>query len=174
MTANEALEAISTLSRNGVECWVDGGWGVDALLRRQRRQHADLDLIVRTADSNMVASLFEERGFGLVDGSLTRGYTLAHPDGRRIDFHTVALDEDGNGRYTMSNGQVWVYPAEGFSGRGSIAGTEVQCLTPSAQVLCHAHGYPPDEGDIADMEALRDKFGIETPTNLRRDSRGNA
>jgi lincosamide nucleotidyltransferase A/C/D/E len=30
----------------GIKIWIDGGWGVDALLGKQTRTHADLDIVV--------------------------------------------------------------------------------------------------------------------------------
>ena len=30
----------------GVQLWVDGGWGIDALLERQTHSHKDFDAIV--------------------------------------------------------------------------------------------------------------------------------
>ncbi len=50
VTAKDVLELLSALHRGGVEVWVDGGWGVDALLREQTRPHSDLDLVARLED----------------------------------------------------------------------------------------------------------------------------
>ena len=44
MTADAVLEVIATLEEASVRVWLDGGWGVDALLGEQTRNHADLDL----------------------------------------------------------------------------------------------------------------------------------
>ena len=34
----------------GVQLWVDGGWGIDALLERQTHSHKDFDAIVALED----------------------------------------------------------------------------------------------------------------------------
>ena len=68
----------------------------------------------------------------------------------------------------MQNGEDWLYPAEGFSGRGLVGGMSVRCLSPVTQVLCHAHGYVPVEKDFCDMELLAERFGVELPPQLRR------
>ena len=68
----------------------------------------------------------------------------------------------------MQDGEDWVYPLEGFSGHGVINGMSVKCLSPTVQVLCHAHGYIPVEKDFCDMELLAEKFGVELPPQLRR------
>jgi len=36
----------------GIEIWLDGGWGVDALLGEQTRPHEDLDIVVEQGSTN--------------------------------------------------------------------------------------------------------------------------
>jgi aminoglycoside-2''-adenylyltransferase len=50
MTSPAVRSILHELGRAGIEVWLDGGWGVDALLGRQTRPHAGLDIIVRVAD----------------------------------------------------------------------------------------------------------------------------
>jgi hypothetical protein len=40
----EVVDVLERLDRAGVPVWLDGGWGVDALVGRQTRPHRDLDL----------------------------------------------------------------------------------------------------------------------------------
>ncbi|MGW5431713.1 nucleotidyltransferase domain-containing protein [Streptomyces sp. NPDC004059] len=72
----------------------------------------------------------------------------------------AVFDREGNGNYTMENGEVWVYAAAWFDGSGIIRGEAVRCLTAEAQVLCHT-GYPLDDEDRQDMAALQRRFGLE-------------
>jgi lincosamide nucleotidyltransferase A/C/D/E len=46
MLERDVLEVLDILDADGVMHWLDGGWGVDALLGVQTRPHADLDLAV--------------------------------------------------------------------------------------------------------------------------------
>ena len=46
MTSADVIEVYSSLLERGIGIWVDGGWGVDALLGRQTRAHADLDIVI--------------------------------------------------------------------------------------------------------------------------------
>lgn len=46
MPATRVLEIISALEAADLCCWVDGGWGIDALVGEQTRPHKDLDLVV--------------------------------------------------------------------------------------------------------------------------------
>lgn len=43
---NDACEILSWAYNNNIEIWLDGGWGVDALLGKETRQHNDIDLFV--------------------------------------------------------------------------------------------------------------------------------
>ena len=54
MNAVDVIEIYTELERRGVRIWIDGGWGVDALLGRQTRPHADLDIAV---EENSVQAL---------------------------------------------------------------------------------------------------------------------
>jgi hypothetical protein len=38
----------------------------------------------------------------------------------------------------------------------------VRCLSPTAQVLGHAHDYVPVGKDFRDMELLAERFGLES------------
>jgi hypothetical protein len=50
-----------------------------------------------------------------------------------------------------------------------VGGRRVRCLTPEAQVFCHAFGYELKEKDYRDMELLAERFRLELPPQLRRD-----
>jgi lincosamide nucleotidyltransferase A/C/D/E len=47
MTAADVVEILGWLRAASADVWLDGGWGVDALVGEQTREHKDLDLIVR-------------------------------------------------------------------------------------------------------------------------------
>src|SRR5438046_1312620 len=63
MSAKQAVELYEMLDANGVECWVMGGWGVDALLGRVSRDHKDLDLLVHVSSLRAYAGLVASHGF---------------------------------------------------------------------------------------------------------------
>ena len=46
ITGAGVVEIIGNLQQAGIDVWLDGGWGVDALIRKQTRQHEDLDVVV--------------------------------------------------------------------------------------------------------------------------------
>jgi lincosamide nucleotidyltransferase A/C/D/E len=44
MSRNDVLEVLEHLAGHDIDVWVDGGWGIDALVGSQTRPHGDLDL----------------------------------------------------------------------------------------------------------------------------------
>ena len=168
MTSVALIEVLAWIRGAGIDVWLDGGWGIDALLETQSRSHKDVDLIVAQADSEPLTRLLEEHGFRLKEGGRPENFVLADHVGREVDIHVVEFDAQRNGIYQMENGELWVFPVRGFSGRGRVQGVEVRCLSPEVAVACHASGYTPQEKDFADMELLERRFGVELPTNLRR------
>jgi lincosamide nucleotidyltransferase A/C/D/E len=159
MEAEEVVAIVESLERSGVATWLDGGWGVDALLRRQTRGHDDLDLVVALADFPRLKDVLAARGYVVAGGGAPMSVELVDSDGRQVDVHPVVFDEQGNGVYLIRTGEEWSYPAAGFVGRGSVLDREVRCLTAEVQVLCH-EGYELDTHDFRDLQALREAFGV--------------
>ena len=167
MPPSSLVELLHLIEAAGINVWLDGGWGVDALLGTQIRPHRDVDLILQVADVPTLESILLSRGYRVREGSPPDSFVLADAMGHEVDVHAVNFDDDGNGHYLMQNGETWIFPAEGFSGHGAVDGKAVQCLSPATQVLCHAHGYVPTEKDVRDMAALQGRFSVKLPRHLR-------
>ena len=168
MIVTALLELLHLFERAAIPVWLDGGWGVDALLQTQTRPHKDVDIVLPVADVPKLSALLAARGFAVREGKPPHSFVLADGAGLEVDVHAVTFDGAGNGVYRMQSGEDWVYPAEGFCGRGLVEGVTVRCLSPAAQVLGHAHGYVAVEKDFRDMELLAERFGVELPPQLRR------
>jgi lincosamide nucleotidyltransferase A/C/D/E len=167
MPSSALVELLDAVQSAAIPIWLDGGWGVDALLQTQTRPHKDVDVVVSVADVPKLRELLSGRGFSLKEGKPPNSFVLCDGSGLEIDIHAVTFDADGNGVYRMRNGDDWIYPAEGFGGRGIVGGMGVRCLSPTTQVLGHAEGYTPAEKDFRDMKLLAERFGLELPPQLR-------
>jgi lincosamide nucleotidyltransferase A/C/D/E len=165
MDAQSLVEVIDRLEQDGIDVWVDGGWGVDALLERETREHDDLDLVAELRHSDRIIALLEDLGFELVDGAPPVSFVLVDRRGRQVDVHPITFDAAGGGIYELRQGGQWVYPAEGFTGTGNVTGRPVRCLTPEVQVLVHA-GYELTDKDFRELYLLRERFGVELPEHL--------
>jgi len=160
MSAADVIEVLALLDANGIDCWLEGGWGIDALVEKQTREHDDVDMVVELTNLPAMFELLAAHGFTLVHGGPPKNFVLGDSRDRRIDVHPVRFDEEGNGVYIMDNGETWLFPTQGFTGRGKLLGRLVQCISPEVQVICHAD-YELDENDRGEMRALRDRFGVE-------------
>ena len=144
------------------------GLGVDALLGRQTRPHGDLDLVI--ARDDLAAAQLTLAGAGFSHDAAARPgmparLLLVHADGRQVDLHAVAFDQDGNGWQELGADAWGVYPAEGLTGSGEIAGRSVRCLTPDLQVRHHL-GYPIGATDRHDLALLAGAFGVAVPPGV--------
>jgi lincosamide nucleotidyltransferase A/C/D/E len=166
MDAGSLLGIVERLEQDGLKVWLDGGWGVDALLERETREHDDLDLVAELRHSDRIIEVLTGLGYELVDGAPPVSYVMVDLSGRQVDVHPVTFDAEGGGVYRMRDGETWVYPADGFAGRGSVAGRPVRCLSPEVQVLVHA-GYQLTEKDYRELYLLRERFGVELAEHLR-------
>jgi len=135
MDGEELLRILDALERSGMVTWLDGGWGVDALLERQTRAHDDLDLVAALDVVPALQRVLADRGYSLAGGGAPMSFELVDAQGRQVDVHPVVFDEAGNGVYRMRDGDTWAYPAAGFSGRGLVLGRVVRCLTRTCRRL---------------------------------------
>ena len=161
MIAADVIGLYTALEELGVDIWVDGGWGVDALLGEQTRPHADLDIVIQQKDLPALRHLLQGRGYRDVerDDTTPWNFVLGDNAGREVDVHVMAIDAEGNGLYGVRG---LVYPAVSLSGAGTIDGHTVRCI--SAEYLVKFHtGYALHDTDFKDVTALCERFGIDLP-----------
>jgi len=168
MHAADVVEVIDALELAGVDVWVCGGWGIDALLEEQTRPHDDLDVIIRTDDIEAAIRVTLGLGFSLMTDELPQGFVVCDMMDRRIDFHPVRFQRDGSAVQEIKGGGEWVFSAPGLLGAGSVNGREIRCLTPEEQAVRASDqlgdaGYEPTETDRRDIRLLRDRFRITLP-----------
>jgi lincosamide nucleotidyltransferase A/C/D/E len=148
-----------------IDFWIEGGWGIDALLGEQTRAHDDLDLGVRMDEVEKIYAVFAE--FERSDDEWPSSFVLRDGRGRKVDCHPLTFDENGDGwQPDRTGGPPHRWPGEGLSGVGEVGGVEVPCITPELQVRWHR--YPDfDDVDWADVQRLSERFALELPQELR-------
>ncbi len=168
MTAEDVLELLDLFEAAGVGAWLNGGWGVDALLGEQTRAHEDLDIAIRTEDNPVVVPALEAAGFRLYRDDGPFNYVMEDARGRLLDVHLVDLTctRVGERGVDVYGPNGLAYEAGAFEGRGTIGGREVACCTADFEVRSHT-GYPLDENDYRDVLALCQRFGIPLPEEHR-------
>ena len=168
MDSQDVLDVLAVLAEAGVgDVWLDGGWGVDALLGAQYRDHADADMVVRVEQLELILETLAEVGFGVTTDVRPTRLELMDRAGRVIDLHPVRFDESGDGWQSGAapEGGDALYPAEGFT-YGWIAGQRVPCIGPELQIEHHL-GYEPTDQDRADVLRIHDRFTIPLPDAYR-------
>ena len=168
MTSMDVINFYVDLNNLGIKIWIDGGWGVEALLSEQTRPHKDLDIVIQQKDLPKVLESLQKRGYQNVERDDTRSWNFVLSDdrGNEIDFHVIVFDNDGNGIYGPGeNGEM--YPLGSLLGIGNINGHSVRCISPEYVVKFHT-GYKPSKNDSRDVTALCKQFGIDIPEAYRR------
>lgn len=117
MQVEDVIKLYKLFQENGIEVWIDGGWGIDALLGKQTRPHNDLDIAIDHKDKPRLRKLLEEKGYKDVSRDDTSDWNFVLRDGEReVDVHTFIFDDKGNNIYGTA------YPKESLKGKGTISG----------------------------------------------------
>jgi lincosamide nucleotidyltransferase A/C/D/E len=156
MTAADVIDLYTELQNLGINVWIDGGWGVDALLGAQTRPHKDLDMAIEEKDVSGLTAALEARGYREVIRHSQWNFELSDERGRQVDVHSFVLSPDGNVEKGI------MYPPGSLTGTGTIGGHAVRCVSADWMVKFHS-GYELQEKDFRDVCALCEKFGIELP-----------
>jgi len=163
ITKNDACWIIGLAADEGIGVYLDGGWGVDALVGRETRAHDDIDLFVHRRDYQKFVNLIAAEGFSEVAAPFsTEDHTIwQDKTGRTIDLHCFDFAENGEILY-----QGDCFPGEVFSGRGRIGEVDVPCIDPKSQLMFHL-GYRHDEHDVHDVMLLCREYGFDVPEEYR-------
>jgi lincosamide nucleotidyltransferase A/C/D/E len=159
MPAATVLEILDRLRTQDLDVCLAGGWGIDALLGRQTREHRDLDLLHRAGQETQVLQALHD--FRETENARPVRFVLTREDGAELDLHPLHFAPDGSATQAADDhGGTFAYPAACFV-TGTIAGTPVPCISVAQQRYFH-RGYEPRPHDIADMRELRAQYRINT------------
>lgn len=158
--AEDVLRVLELLAEDGVYAWVDGGWGVDALIGETTRRHSDLDLVVSSPEADKIRRILARAGYDRVLRDLRPvAIGVADDHGREIDLHLVTLTDDGGGDQLLPDGGRFHYSAPVA---GTVARRRIRCVDADTQVRAHL-GYLPTAKDRRDLRALRDRLDVQLP-----------
>jgi lincosamide nucleotidyltransferase A/C/D/E len=169
MKSSDAAQLVQLMERHGIEVYVDGGWGVDALLGAQTRSHSDLDIAVPHRHVPQLREVLAARGYKEVPRADTRdcNFVLVDPAGHHVDVHSYMFDDQGSNVYGVA------YLPEHLTGTGSIDGYPVTCISAEWMVRFHS-GYSLNENDYRDVLALCRRFDIPVPDEYKRFTAGES
>ena len=146
-----------------IKVFLDGGWGVDALIGYETRTHNDIDIFVEKKDYHKFIQIIKDNGFYEIKMEYTTtSHTVWEDENKRIiDLHCFEYTDDDKILYEGN-----CFPLETFTGRGKVEDIEVSCIEPYSQVMFHL-GYEFDENDMHDVKLLCETFHIEIPYAYR-------
>jgi lincosamide nucleotidyltransferase A/C/D/E len=167
MPAHDVVDLYELFEQDGIKVWVDGGWGVDALLGQETRPHGDLDVALELRQLPQLEELLGSRGYGRKGEREARpwNFVLRDSAGHLVDLHAFTFDDAGNGLLgPPENGAA--YPAHALTGVGIIRGRHVRCIAVEAVLRFHSQ-YEPRERDFKDVQALCARFGLDLPERYK-------
>jgi lincosamide nucleotidyltransferase A/C/D/E len=165
--ARDVIEIVARCSDAGATARLEGGWGIDALLGAQNREHDDVDLVIDEEHADAVRAALLDHGFEVHFEEPPGRCSFIDAAERIVDVCFVAADRYGD-RWCINRlvgrGEP-DYPFDCFT-YGWVAGQQVSCLNPETQVLHHL-GYEIEPVDRWDVELLRARFDVAVPDLLR-------
>jgi lincosamide nucleotidyltransferase A/C/D/E len=167
MRADDVLEVLDAVAVAGVDVWLVGGWGVDALLGEETRVHDDVDLSyaytperrakVRDALAALGFAVREESGAGGI--WLPIRSVLRDRRGRSIELLPANVGPGG------TDAPLVVDPSWAVV-TGRVGDRTVPCASPKLQLMYHS-GYLPRDADRVDVARLVERFDLLPPKEYR-------
>src|SRR5262245_30960398 len=148
MTCEDVIEVLAALDEGGIEYWVDGGWGIDALVGEQTRVHHDLDLGISVDDVARVETLLPQFRRESEEASYYKDER-----GRAVDLLLVEHSEVRQLRQQLTGGRRVRYAESETHASGYIGGRPVRCASVALQREHHNHPDATDQ-DRLDIEVL--------------------
>ncbi len=152
MALPEVLRVIGALQEAGCRFWLEGGWGVDALVGHQTRPHRDVDIDIDAACEATALSVLGRLGYEVETDWRPNRVELVCAGRGWVDLHPLQLAEDGSARQASLDGGFHVFPDHFFT-LGHLAGATVGCVSEQAQRLFRT-GYEPRAVDVHDLAVL--------------------
>lgn len=148
----EVLGVLNAFTAARCRFWLEGGWGVDALVGRQTRPHRDLDLDVDARDEVLALSVLADLGYTVETDWRPNRVELVAPGRGWVDVHPLEFDENGAARQAALDGGWHEFPKSYFV-HGRLGSVTVPCVSATAQRHFHT-GYELREADKHDLAQL--------------------
>src|SRR5215469_16165761 len=95
MNGNDVIDLLKRAECIGVDVWITGGWGVDALLGRQTRPHNDIDIFVQKKDTAVFIEMIKSNGYCVTVSEEIDTTVWRDSCDRIIDLHLFEFTEVG-------------------------------------------------------------------------------
>jgi lincosamide nucleotidyltransferase A/C/D/E len=157
MPLKDLMQVLDVIESIGCRYWLEGGWGIDALVGQQTRDHQDVDVDFDASREDELIAALEDLGYHeRLDERPTR-LELEASDGRVVDLHPLQLDPSGDARQQAPDGTWWHFRSEWFT-TGQLENRTVPCYTAEGQRYFHS-GYQLRGVDLHDLATLHRHSG---------------
>jgi lincosamide nucleotidyltransferase A/C/D/E len=150
-TAADVHEILDLLESLDADPRVSGGWGIDALVGRQTREHRDVDLGIPATNLDVALTALRHDGFAVTTDWLPVRIELTRGD-CHVDLHPLTFRPDGSAWQAGLDDTTFEYPALDWV-VGHVGDRAVICLSASRQRVFHA-GYDLTDTDRHDLTVL--------------------
>ena len=176
VTASQVRSTMDALMSAGLEVYLAGGWGIDALLGNTSRPHHDIDIAVAIhGDTDMrilrqtSTTALEKIGFHHIRDlefpnlAMPLRWMFEAADGVHLDLLPVEI------------GALPLWPPANAGGtvqyglrcaEGKVAGSRFPCLSAEAQLALH-DGYPLRPVDVQDVGLLCSHLDLPVPPPIK-------
>ncbi len=168
--AGDVIRIYQLLTANNIPVWLTGGWGIDALLGKQTRDHKDLDMFLLLEDVTRARGLLGRHGYTLKElwsenrwvgdahgGEIATAFVLRDANGCELDIHALRFDDIGHGIPAWDDTEGFIFTKQDLAGEGRVAGFAIPCISFDMQLKCHT-GYQLPEKQMNDLKLLNKKF----------------
>ena len=153
MAPAEVRAVLDCIRSVGRRFWLEGGWGVDALVGTQTGAHRDVDVDIDAEHEEAILAALATIGYTVETDWRPNRVELVAAGRGWVDLHPLLVSQDGSARQAALGGGYHIFPAAFFT-TGSLGGEPVPCVSVEAQLLFHA-GYDSRPADVHDLALLK-------------------
>jgi len=106
----QMLAVLDAVRAVGCRFWIEGGWGIDALVGHQTRPHRDVDIEIDGAFEEEVLAALRDLGYVIETDWRPNRVELTAQGRGWVDVHPLVIDDDGNARQAALGGGWHEFP----------------------------------------------------------------
>lgn len=154
VTKEDLLKVIDLFEEIQITYWLDGGWGVDALVGKQTRNHRDIDINYDANETERLLDTLIKVGYQVETDWMPVRAELYHPELGYLDIHPFIIEADGSCKQSDLEGGFYNIDAKYF-GQTIFEGRKIPCISIEGQKVFHS-GYELRKSDIHDLKCLEE------------------
>ncbi len=163
--AHDVADLVRRWRAERITVWLDGGWGVDALLGKESRPHHDLDIVLEHQMLEHFAESMNQMGFSRISDDGSFNHVFRDTAGRQVD---VRLVDTSLRQRTLAGTEVYAgdglpFEVGALDGRGTVGGEPVKCCTADYQVRTRLGSFLEELDDTARRDVLALHRQLRTP-----------